>query len=75
MVATIVGAWLTGSRSSRRRAVGFWVLLASNVLWGIWGWVASAPAMLVLQVFLAGINCRGAGKNEARAGEDPGGSA
>ncbi len=74
MVATVAGAWLTGSRSSRRRAFGFWIFLASNVLWGIWSWVASAPATLVLQVFLVGLNCRGAGKNEARASQEPGGS-
>jgi len=74
MVATVAGAWLTASAAARRRAVGFWVFLASNVLWGIWGRVASAPATLVLQVFLAGLNCRGAGKNEARASQERGGS-
>lgn len=67
MVATVAGAWLTASRAPRRRALGFWVFLASNVMWGIWGWVASAPATLVLQVFLAGLNFRGAGKNESHA--------
>ena len=64
MLATIAGAWLTASRSSGRRAVGFWVFLLSNLLWGLWGWSAHAPATVVLQFFLGALNWRGADKNE-----------
>ena len=63
MVATVAGAWLTASQSAGRRKFGFWVFLTSNLLWAIWGWVASAPAAIVLQVCLAFLNIRGADKN------------
>jgi hypothetical protein len=70
MAATVTGAWLTASRSSRRRAIGFWVFLSSNVLWATWGWVAAAPATVLLQFFLAALNCRGAEKNESESAGD-----
>lgn len=63
MAATVAGAWLTASQSAGRRKVGFWVFLTSNILWAIWGWVASAPATIVLQFCLAFLNLRGADKN------------
>lgn len=69
MVSTASGAWLTASASSRRRAIGFWVFLFSNVLWGVWGWAMSAPATLCLQVVLALLNIRGVGKSEHKAAE------
>ena len=65
MVVTVVAAWLVGSRSKRRRGVGFWVFLASNVLWIVWGVPAHAYALIVLQVALAAMNMRGASRNEA----------
>ena len=61
---------MTASGSSRRRAIGFWIFLLSNVLWGVWGWAMSAPATLCLQVVLALLNIRGAGKSEDKAAED-----
>jgi hypothetical protein len=64
MVATVAAAWLVASQSKTRRAVGFWVFLASNVLWVAWGWQARAYALVVLQVCLAALNVRGARKNE-----------
>jgi hypothetical protein len=64
MVVTVAAAWLVGSRSKHRRAIGFWVFLASNVLWIVWGVPAHAYALIVLQVALAIMNIRGAGKNE-----------
>jgi len=64
MAVTVVAAWLVGSRTKKRRAIGFWVFLASNVLWIIWGVPAHAYALIVLQVALAAMNIRGAGKNE-----------
>jgi hypothetical protein len=65
MVVTVLAAWLVGSRSKRRRGVGFWVFLASNVLWIVWGVPAHAYALIVLQVALAAMNMRGASRNDA----------
>lgn len=64
MVVTVAAAWLVGSCNPRRRAVGFWVFLASNVLWIVWGVPAHAYALIVLQVALAAMNIRGVTKNE-----------
>lgn len=64
MVVTIVAAWLVGSKSSRRRTVGFWVFLLSNLLWIVWGMNARAYALVVLQVGLAIMNIRGVHKND-----------
>jgi hypothetical protein len=69
MVVTVVAAWLVGSQSKRRRAIGFWVFLASNVLWIVWGVPAHAYALIVLQVALAVMNIRGVGKNERDDGD------
>jgi len=65
MVVTVLAAWLVGSRSKRRRGIGFWVFLASNVLWIVWGVPAHAYALIVLQVALAAMNMRGASRNGA----------
>jgi hypothetical protein len=64
MVVTIVAAWLVASRSRRKRTIGFWVFIASNVLWSIWGWHSSAYALIVLQVALAFMNARGVYRND-----------
>jgi hypothetical protein len=64
MVITIVAAYLVGSRSPRKRAVGFWCFLASNVLWVVWGLHDRAYALVGLQFFLAALNFRGVYKNE-----------
>lgn len=68
MAVTVAAAWLVASQSKRRRAIGFWAFLASNLLWIAWGWQAHAYALVVLQVFLAALNLRGARKNEPAAG-------
>jgi len=65
MVVTIVAAWLVASRSPRRRTIGFWVFLASNVLWSVWGWHTQAWALIALQLCLAALNVRGLRKTEA----------
>ncbi|MCC6533316.1 MAG: hypothetical protein IT531_12255 [Burkholderiales bacterium] len=65
MIVTVAAAWLVASRSARKRQAGFWVFLASNVLWSIWGWHDEAYALIALQVVLAATNIRGAYKNEA----------
>ena len=64
MAATVLAAWLVGSRSAHKRAVGFWVFLASNVLWVLWGWHDHAYALFGLQFCLAALNLRGVKKNE-----------
>lgn len=68
MVVTVLAAWLTGSTSERRRKWGFWLFLASNVLWIAWGYHTKAWALVVLQFFLAAMNIRGAKKNEEPSG-------
>jgi hypothetical protein len=65
MVLTVAAAWLVGSRSPHKRNLGFWVFLASNVLWVIWGWHVRAYALILLQICLAVLNIRGAKKNDA----------
>ncbi len=67
MVITVAAAYLVGSRSAKKRAIGFWVFLASNVAWVVWGFHAKAYALIVLQVALAAINIRGAHRNEKTA--------
>lgn len=67
MVATLAAAWLVASTRKRRRMVGFWVFIVSNVLWILWGWHADAFALIVLQVGLFVLNVRGVRKNEPEA--------
>ncbi|HEX2566080.1 MAG TPA: hypothetical protein VHL85_04425 [Burkholderiales bacterium] len=64
MAVTVLAAWLVASRSARRRAVGFWCFLASNVLWVAWGLHDHAYALVGLQFCLAALNIRGVYKNE-----------
>jgi hypothetical protein len=64
MAVTIVAAWLVASRSARKRAIGFWCFLASNVLWVAWGLHDRAYALVALQFFLAAMNARGIYKND-----------
>ena len=64
MAVTVLAAWLVGSNSKRRRQVGFWAFLVSNVLWIVWGWHTNAYALIALQVCLAALNIRGVKKAE-----------
>lgn len=64
MIVTVVAAWLVASQSKRKRTIGFWAFLASNVLWIIWGWHDGAHALIVLQLCLAALNIRGVFKND-----------
>jgi hypothetical protein len=70
MVVTVVAAWLVASQERWKRNAGFWVFLASNLLWVVWGWHARAYALVGLQVCLAALNIRGAQKNEQATGAD-----
>jgi len=72
MAVTVIAAWLTASQDKRRRKIGFWWFIASNVLWIAWGVPEKAYALVCLQVALAGLNIRGAFKNEAGAKKPPG---
>ena len=67
MVLSILAAWLVGSPREDRRYVGFWVFLASNVLWIAWGWPNRAWALVVLQVALGLMNFRGLKKADPDA--------
>ena len=64
--ASVMAAWLVGSRDPNRRKIGFWVFLASNVLWVCWGIPAGAHAVIALQVCLAAMNVRGLLKADDR---------
>ena len=67
MVITLVAAWLVASRQPRKRAIGFWCYIASNLLWAAWGWHEEAYAMIALQAGLFALNVRGVEKNEPAA--------
>jgi hypothetical protein len=64
MVVTVLSAWLVASQAKRKREIGFWCFLLSNVLWMIWGWHDQAYALIALQVALAVLNIRGVYKND-----------
>jgi hypothetical protein len=63
--ASVVAAWLVASSSSGRRNAGFWIFLASNVLWVVWGIHTQAWALIALQVCLAALNVRGVFKTDS----------
>ena len=64
MVVTLLAAWLVGSQSKLKRNWGFWMFIASNVLWTAWAFHAQAWALIALQAGLFVLNLRGARKNE-----------
>lgn len=64
MLLTILSAWLVGSLDRRRREIGFYVFLASNVLWVAWGVHARAWALVMMQFALAAMNLRGVRRND-----------
>ncbi|MBL8506528.1 MAG: hypothetical protein JNJ51_09235 [Methylobacillus glycogenes] len=63
MVVTILAAGLVGSPAKARRNWGFWLFLLSNLLWVVWGWVAGAYALILLQFGLAIMNILGVRKS------------
>jgi hypothetical protein len=63
--SSLAAAWWVASNAKRRRQLGFWVFLASNVLWSVWGWHTQAWALIALQLCLAALNVRGLRKTEA----------
>jgi hypothetical protein len=64
MLVTLVASWLVASQSKHKRNLGFWSFVASNFLWGIWGWHDQAYALIALQVGLLALNVRGVWKTE-----------
>jgi hypothetical protein len=64
MALTLLSAWWIGSESARTREAGFWVSLASNAAWCVWGFHDRAWAVIGMQVGLAILNIRGALKNK-----------
>jgi hypothetical protein len=64
MAVTVAAAWLVASDRERRRNIGFWLFMLSNVLWIAWGVHARAWALIALQVCLAAMNIRGAKKTQ-----------
>lgn len=60
--ASVLAAWLVGSKAASRRNAGFWVFLASNALWVAWGLHSHAIALIALQICLAAMNIRGLAK-------------
>jgi hypothetical protein len=67
MAVTVTAAWFVASASARRRKLGFWIFLLSNVLWVIWGVSTRAYALVVLQLCLAVMNVRGERRNSRQA--------
>jgi hypothetical protein len=68
MAVTVLAAWLVASDRKSRRETGFWVFLASNVLWVAWGWHDQAWALVALQAGLFALNLRGVSKTEQPSG-------
>lgn len=68
MIVTLTAAWLVASQSKRKRTVGFWCFIASNILWIAWALHVSAYALITLQVGLFALNVRGVKKNDPAPG-------
>jgi len=64
MAVTLLAAWLVASRDKHRREIGFWIFIASNLMWIVWAWHTKAWALIALQVGLFALNVRGAVKND-----------
>jgi hypothetical protein len=71
MVTNVIGSWLMTSSHPIKRHIGFWFFIASNVCWAVWGFQASAYALIVMQFALAILNIRGLCKTEPAAGSGP----
>ncbi|MEO6368417.1 MAG: hypothetical protein ABIP38_10550 [Steroidobacteraceae bacterium] len=60
---TVLASWFVASEKRRRRELGFWLFLLSNILWVAWGWQERAYALVAMQFCLAFMNIRGWRKN------------
>jgi len=70
MAVTVFGSWYVASRRKHRRNWGYWLFLVSNVLWIAWGLHVRAYALVMLQLFLMGMNVRGLSNTEPGAKVD-----
>ena len=66
MAVTVFAAWLIASQKKLKRNWGFWLFLASNLLWIVWGVHDRAYALILMQICLATLNVRGAIKNRTK---------
>lgn len=64
MVVTLCAAFLVGARHARRRIVGFYTFIVSNILWIVWGVHDGAWALIALQAGLCAMNVRGIVRND-----------
>ena len=71
MALTILASWLVASEQRHKRGWGFWLFIASNVVWVAWGLSAHAPALVAMQFCLAAMNIRGAFKVEKAEAAKP----
>lgn len=67
MAVTLGAAFLVGARHARRRVVGFYTFILSNVLWIVWGVHDEAWALIVLQLGLLAMNVRAIFRNHKDA--------
>ena len=67
MAVTLCAAFLVGARHARRRVFGFWVFIASNALWIVWGLHDDAWALITLQLGLLAMNVRAIVRNHKEA--------
>jgi hypothetical protein len=67
MAVTLGAAFLVGARHARRRVVGFYTFILSNVLWIVWGLHDEAWALIVLQLGLLAMNVRAIFRNHKDA--------
>ena len=64
MLVTLGAAYLVGARHARRRIIGFWTFILSNLMWIAWGVHDGAWALVALQTGLCAMNIRGIVRNE-----------
>ena len=64
MAVTLCAAFLVGARHARKRIVGFYTFIVSNLMWIAWGVHDGAWALITLQAGLLAMNVRGIVRNE-----------
>ncbi len=67
MAVTLVAAFLVGARHARRRTLGFYTFIVSNILWIVWGMHDDAWALIALQAGLFAMNVRAIVRNHREA--------
>jgi hypothetical protein len=67
MAVTLCAAFLVGARHARRRVLGFYTFIASNLLWIVWGVHDDAWALIALQAGLCAMNVRAIVRNHKEA--------